>query len=79
MSAREIELCYTGAVKPQKERDMASKEIAAGSVVRLKSGGGTTFTVVVVDTAKGAASCFWLAVDGTLCIASIPCSALEVL
>ena len=58
---------------------MASKEVVAGSVVRLKSGGGTTFTVGAVDTVKSAASCFWLAVDGTLCIASIPLPALEVL
>ena len=56
---------------------MASKEIAAGSVVRLKSGGGITFTVGTIEA--GEAKCYWLAVDGTLCIASIPCAALEVL
>ena len=59
---------------------MASKEIAAGSVVRLKSGGGS-LTVGEVDAADGAskATCYWIVADGTLCWAKIPVCALEVL
>ena len=56
---------------------MAAKEIAPGSVVRLKSGGPTM--TVGFQPKDGIAVCFWHDTDNKPCTADLPVVALEVL